>query len=168
MFLVLVGGDEDDFQFVLMLGRLFEPAVKVAQAAIELLARCVQAAAEEEADQRELGAQRLHVHLGFLAVDEPLPEQAHQELPRHHGGSAATVLEHKKQKKKSSAETPVIHVIRRRPAHTRHLQSEGFCVKIRPVPLPLREAVVALRCGAARASPRLVLRCERCAGMRSA
>lgn len=99
MFLVLVGGDEDDFQFVLMLGRLFEPAVKVAQAAIELLARCVQAAAEEEADQRELGAQRLHVHLGFLAVDEPLPEQAHQELPRHHGGSAATVLEHKKQKK---------------------------------------------------------------------
>lgn len=102
MFLVLVGGDEYDFQFVLMLGRLFEPAVKVAQAAIELLARCVQAAAEEEADQRELGAQRLHVHLGFLAVDEPLPEQAHQELPRHHGGSAATVLEHnvKKQNKK--------------------------------------------------------------------
>lgn len=123
MFLVLVGGDEDDFQFVLMLGRLFEPAIKVAQAAVELLARCVQAAAEEEADQRELGAQRLHVHLGFLAVDEPLPEQAHQELPRHHGG-AATVFEHttsKKEKKISSAQAPAIHVIRYRPAHTRHL-----------------------------------------------
>lgn len=85
MFLVLVGRDEDDFQFVLVLGRLLEPAVKLAQAAVELLARRVQAAAEEEADQGELGAQRLHVHLGFLAVDEPLPEHTQQEL-RHVGG----------------------------------------------------------------------------------
>lgn len=57
-----------------MFRRLFEPAVKLTQAAIELLARSVQAAAEEEPNQGQLGAQRLHVHLGFLAVDEPLPE----------------------------------------------------------------------------------------------
>lgn len=74
MFLVLVGRDEDDFQFVLVLRRLFEPAVKLTQAAVKLLARGVQAASEEEPDQGQLGAERLHVHLGFLAVDEPLPE----------------------------------------------------------------------------------------------
>jgi len=74
VFLVLIGRDEDDFQFVLVFGRLFEPAVKLAQAAVELLTRGVHAAPEEEPDQGELGAQRLHVHLGVLVVDEPLPE----------------------------------------------------------------------------------------------
>lgn len=82
MFLVLVRRNEDDFQFVLVFRRLFEPAVELAQAAVELFARRVQAAAEEEPDQGELGAQRLHVHLGFLAVNEPLPEKTHQKL-RH-------------------------------------------------------------------------------------
>ena len=65
-----------------MFRRLFEPAVELAEAAVELFARRVQAAAEEEPDQGELGAQRLHVHLGFLAVNEPLPEKTHQKL-RH-------------------------------------------------------------------------------------
>lgn len=65
-----------------MFRRLFEPAVELAQAAVELFARRVQAAAEEEPDQGELGAQRLRVHLGVLAVNEPLPEKTHQKL-RH-------------------------------------------------------------------------------------
>lgn len=83
VFLLLVRGDEDDLQLVLVLGALLEAAVEVAQAAVELLAGAVQAAAEEQPDQGQPGAQGLHVHLGFLAVDEPLPEQTHQKLRRH-------------------------------------------------------------------------------------
>lgn len=86
MLLVLVGRDEDDLQLVLVLGRLLEAAVELAQAAAELPAGAVQAAAEEQPDQGQLGAQGLHVHLGFGAVDEPLPEQTEQKL-RHRGAT---------------------------------------------------------------------------------
>lgn len=82
VFLVLIGRDEDDFQFVLVLGGGFEVAVEVRQAAVKLAARRVHAAAEVEADEREPAAQRVHVHLGFLSGDEPLSEQTYQEL-RH-------------------------------------------------------------------------------------
>lgn len=112
MFLVLVRRDEDDFQFVLVFRRLFEPAVELAQAAVELFARRVQAAAEEEPDQGELGAQRLHVHLGFLAVDEPLPEKTHQKL-RHRERAAP---EHTTLPSAEAAETHVPAVFRRHPA----------------------------------------------------
>lgn len=80
MFLVLIGRDEDNFQFVLVLGGCFEVAVEVCQAAIELAARRVHAAAEVEADERDPAAQRVHVHLGFLSGNEPLSEQTYQEL----------------------------------------------------------------------------------------
>lgn len=80
--LVLIGRDEDNFQFVLVLGGCFEVAVEVRQAAVKLAARRVHAAAEVEADEREPAAQRVHVHLGFLSGDEPLSEQTYQEL-RH-------------------------------------------------------------------------------------
>ena len=82
MFLVLVGRDEDDLQFILMFRGFLKFAVKLTQAGIELLARGVLAAAEVEPDQGQPAAQRLHVHLGLLTVDQPLSEQTHQEL-RH-------------------------------------------------------------------------------------
>lgn len=152
VFLVLIGRDEDDLQFVLVFRRLLEPAVELAQAAVELLARGVQAASEEEPDQGELGARRLHVHLGFLAVDEPLPEQTHQEL-RHRARPLA----------RAEASVRVQGDTR----HFLHLQFEGFFSSLLgALRAPVRRRVCACVCACV--SPRLVLRCERCAGMRCA
>lgn len=95
-----------------MLRRLFKPAVELAQAAVELFARRVQAAAEEESDQGEPGAQRLHVHLGFLAVNEPLPEKTQQKL-RHRD---AQHPEHTTIPSAEAAEMHVPAVFRRHPA----------------------------------------------------
>ena len=92
MFLVLVGRDEDDLQFVLMFRGFLKFAVKLTQAGVELLARGVLAAAKVEPDQGQPAAQRLHVHLGLLTVDQPLSEQTHQELRHPNPPTRRTLL----------------------------------------------------------------------------
>lgn len=99
MFLLLVGGDEDHLQLLPVLGALLEAAVELTQATVELLTWCVQAAAEKEPEQRHSGAQGANVHLGFLTVDEPLPEQTLQEL-RHDEARRRRHFRRKKKKKK--------------------------------------------------------------------
>lgn len=151
MFLILVRGDEDDLQLVLVLGALLEPAVELAQAAVELLTGAVQAAAEEEPDQGQSGAQGLHVHLGFLAVDEPLPEQTHQKLRRHRSPQSSNARRESPQPRLRLQPTP---------KHVLHLRFEALG-ELQPG--EARRGAAAAAC----VSPRSVLRCERCAGMRS-
>lgn len=149
-----------------MLGRLFEAAVKLAQAAVELLARGVQAAPEEQPDQGEPGAQRLHVHLGFLAVDEPLPEQTHQKL-RHRGGTQSeNTHPHKHDSNPLSRSCCTCNRRVRATPSTSPASTELRVLRWAPSP---GDTVEALRCGLYRCSarPSALSAVQECAPLKS-